>query len=41
MSDDIARSPQIRISVTKRCQNGGSTSGATTSAATTIPNAVQ
>src|ERR1700738_2469386 len=28
MSEDIASSPQIRISVTKRCQNCGSTSGA-------------
>ena len=28
MSEDIASRPQIRISVTKRCQNGGSTSGA-------------
>ena len=28
MSDDIASRPQMRISVTKRRQNGGSTSGA-------------
>jgi hypothetical protein len=33
MSDDIASRPQIRISVRKRRQNSGSTSGATISSA--------
>src|SRR6266545_3043003 len=41
MSEDIARSPQTKISVAKRCQNGGSTSGAMTSSTTTTPNPIQ
>jgi hypothetical protein len=41
MSEDIASSPQIRISVTNRLQNAGSTSGATISSAMTTPNPVQ
>ena len=38
MSDDIASRPQIRISVRKRRQNSGSTSGATISSARTTQN---
>src|SRR5688572_9936881 len=41
MSDDIASRPQMRISVTKRRQNSGSTSGATASRATTMPKPIQ
>ena len=41
MSDDIARSPQTRISVTKRRQNSGRTSGASASSPTTMPNHTQ
>ena len=41
MSEDIASRPQIRISVTKRRQNSGSTSGATTRSASTTPKPVQ
>src|SRR5688572_2807679 len=41
MSDDIASRPQIRISVTKRRQNSGSTSGATTSVASTRAKPIQ
>src|SRR5687768_757731 len=41
MSDDIASRPQIRISVTKRRQNSGSTSGATASVASTMAKPIQ
>src|SRR5688572_24411151 len=41
MSDDIASRPQMRISVTKRRQNSGSTSGASASRATTMPKPIQ
>src|SRR5688572_6715067 len=41
MSDDIASRPQMRISVTKRRQNSGSTSGASASSATTMPKPIQ
>src|SRR5579884_3177587 len=41
MSDDIARRPQIRISVRKRRQNSGNTSGASASSATTTENPAQ
>src|SRR5687768_13353594 len=40
-SDDIAKRPQIRISVAKRCQNSGSTKGAAASTATTRPKPIQ
>jgi hypothetical protein len=41
MSDDIASSPQIRISVRKRRQNSGNTNGAMISNASTMLNAIQ
>ena len=41
MSDDIASRPQIRISVRKRRQNSGNTSGATISNARMMLNAIQ
>jgi len=41
MSEDIARSPQMRISVTNRRQNSGSTSGATASATRITPKPIQ
>src|SRR5687767_14268861 len=41
MSDDIASRPQIRISVTKRRQNSGSTSGATIKPARTTAKPIQ
>jgi len=41
MSEDIASRPQIRISVRKRRQNSGSTSGATISSARMTENPVQ
>jgi len=41
MSEDMASRPQIRISVRKRRQNSGSTSGATISSARMIENPVQ
>src|SRR5688572_1073556 len=41
MSDDIASKPQIRISVTKRRQNSGSTSGATIKPASTTAKPIQ
>ena len=41
MSDDMASRPQMRISVMKRCQKGGNTSGATTRMARTTAKPVQ
>jgi hypothetical protein len=41
MSEDIAKRPQMRISVMNRCQNSGSTNGETASSATTMKNPVQ
>jgi hypothetical protein len=41
MSDDIAKRPQIKISVKSRAQNSGSSNGAATSSASTIENPVQ
>jgi hypothetical protein len=41
MSEDIASNPQIRISVTKRFQNSGSTNGAMISSARMTPNPPQ
>jgi hypothetical protein len=41
MSEDMARRPQTRISVAKRRQNSGSTSGATIKRARTIAKPIQ
>src|SRR5713101_2573391 len=41
MSDDMARRPQIRISVVKRRQNSGSTRGAMKSSPTTMAKPIQ